>query len=99
MVDDQEAWQPRQTLRIHNNGGATWDFWVSKTLGTGSDDWFTIQPGATEEWRRHVGYRVDIYYRRAGTTQVTGPHHKTINADAGKNRFTIYHTGEFDEDP
>jgi len=50
----------RYPLRISNESGSAVLVSVSKTLSAGQDGDFSIPPGANEEWKRHVGYRVTI---------------------------------------
>jgi hypothetical protein len=77
---------PRQNLDIKNLDSETHRVKVSKTLGEGQDGWFDIPSGATERWKRHVGYGVTIVVSRLGSEQ---SYTHTMGVSAHDNDYNI----------
>ncbi len=79
----------RSTLDVLNRDDVAVWVKVSKTLGRGNDGYFRIEPGATERWRRHVGYRatIKIDYYGDGDADVSYDH--KIGISSGENKFEV----------
>lgn len=79
----------RSTLDVHNRDDTAVWVKVSKTLGRGNDGYFRIEAGATERWRRHVGYRVTIKvdYFGDGDDDVSLDH--VMGISSGGNKFEV----------
>jgi hypothetical protein len=79
----------RSTLDVHNRDDSAVWVKVSKTLGRGQDGYFRIEPGATERWRRHVGYRVTIKIDYYGDGDADLSYDHKIGISSGENKFEV----------
>lgn len=79
----------RSTLDVRNRDDAPVYVKVSKPLGRGQDGYFKIDPGQTERWRRHVGYRVTIKIDFFGDGDADHSHDHRMGISSADNKFEI----------
>jgi|GEM_PF-6124280 len=79
---------PRQNLDVKNLDTQTYWVKVSKTLGQGQDQYFAIEPGATERGKRHVAYKVTMTISTDGGG-ATGSIEHTMGPSAHDNDYNI----------